>query len=99
MAHRVSLRARGDLDEIWEYVLIESGSEATASRQIDLITNRFYLLTQWPLIGRKRDDLRRGLRSLAVGNYLIFYRVYRTSVLIERVLHARRDVRALWVRR
>jgi toxin ParE1/3/4 len=92
MVHRLALRARADLDDIWEYIVIESASEAVADRQIDAFTDRFALLANWPRLGRARDDLRRGLRSYPVGDYLIFYRVQRRDVIIQRVLHARRNV-------
>jgi plasmid stabilization system protein ParE len=32
------------------------------------------------------------LRSYPVGDYLIFYRVQRRDVIIQRVLHARRNI-------
>lgn len=92
MAHRLSLRARADLDDIWEHLLRESGSEAIADRRIDLIAERFALLARWPRLGRARDDLRRGLRSFPAAGYIIFYRLQRRDVLILRVLHARRDI-------
>jgi toxin ParE1/3/4 len=67
--------AQADLDEIWLYVTHESGSVEIATRLIDAITERFWLLAQHPQIGRQRDhDLRPGLRSFPVGEYVIFYR-------------------------
>ena len=75
MAHRLSSRARADLDEIWHHIVTEGGSESAADRIVDLITFRFLLLTEWPRLGRARNELRRGLRSLPVGDYVIFYRV------------------------
>jgi toxin ParE1/3/4 len=95
MAHRLTPRARADLDDIWRYIALESGTEAIADRQVDLLTDRFYFLASWPRIGRKRDAVRRGLRSYPVGDYIIFYRTLRGDVLIQRVLHARRNLEAL----
>jgi toxin ParE1/3/4 len=95
MAHLLALRARSDLDDIWEYITVESGSEAVADRLIDSITDRFDLLANWPRLGRARDDLRLGLRSYPVGDYIIFYRVQRRDVIIQRVLHARRNIERL----
>jgi toxin ParE1/3/4 len=96
MPHRLAPRARADLDEIWHYIAVESANEAVADRSIDFITERFFLLSDWPRLGRERNDLRRGLRSYPVGNYLIFYRVSCAGVVIQRVLHARRDIRRLF---
>lgn len=57
-----------ELDGIWFYVATESGSPEIASRLIDIITDRFWLLAKNLQIGRRRDsDLRPGLRSFPVG--------------------------------
>jgi toxin ParE1/3/4 len=98
MAHRLAPHARADLDQIWDYILMETGSEITADRVIDTIVERFYLLAQWPRIGRVRSDLRRGLRSHPAGDYLIFYRINRAGIDILRVLHGRRDIAFLFRR-
>jgi toxin ParE1/3/4 len=69
MAHRVAPQAEAQLDNIWYYVANESGSIEIADRLIDALTERFYLLSRYPHLGRKRDaDLRVGLRSFAVGS-------------------------------
>jgi toxin ParE1/3/4 len=99
MAHRLAPQARADLDEIWSYLFIQSGSETIADGQIDLITDRFLMLASWPRLGRTRNDLRRGLRSHPVGSWVIFYRIARSDVLILRVLHGRRDLGAILSRR
>jgi toxin ParE1/3/4 len=61
-------------------------------RLIDALTTRFYLLAAFPHIGRKRDDLRPGLRGFPVGDYVVIYRVENADVLILHVLHGRRDI-------
>jgi len=85
-------QARHDLDQIWDYIFGETGNEAAADRTIDMIVERFSLLAEWPLIGRKRDELRRGLRSYPAGNFVIFYRMENADLVVLRVLHARRDI-------
>lgn len=96
MLHRVAPEAEADLDAIFYYVANESGHIEIADRLIDSITRRFFLLAQHPRIGRPRDeDLRPGLRSFAVGEYVIIYRVQNSDVLILRVLHGRRDIAGL----
>ena len=93
MGFRLARRARPDLDEIWDYVFLESGSEIVADRVLDSIAARFDLLADWPRAGRGRDDLHPGYRSHAVGNYIIFYRAAANDdVIIQRVLHGRRDL-------
>jgi toxin ParE1/3/4 len=96
MGHHVSTRPKSDLEEIWEYLYQQSGSNDVADRQIDAITNRFYLLSRRPRIGRPRDDdLGAGTRSFPVGRYIIVYRVVGQDVLILRVAHSSRDLQAL----
>jgi len=73
---RVSTRAQSDLDDIWLYIARESGSIEIANRVVDSISDRFWLLGQQPEIGRRRDDdLRPGLRSFPVAEYIILYRL------------------------
>jgi toxin ParE1/3/4 len=96
MAYRVAPEAAADLDDIWEFVASRSSSLETADRLIDTVIERFLLLARFPGIGRRRDDLRSGLRSLPVGQYLVFYRLEGDDVLILRVLHGARDVEALF---
>jgi toxin ParE1/3/4 len=96
MAHRLAPQVEAELDDIWYYVGKESGSIETADRLIDSITNRFYLLAQYPHIGRERDaDLRAGLRSFAVGQYVIIYRLDNNEVLIVHVFRGSRDIGSL----
>ena len=55
MAFRLAPQARADLDEIWDHVFSESGSEAIADRLLDSIADRFDVLADWPKAGRQRD--------------------------------------------
>jgi toxin ParE1/3/4 len=97
MAHRVAPAAERDLDEIWYYVAKESGSFDIANRLIDTITDRFFLLTGFPYLGRSREeDFGSGCRSFAVGEYVIVYTVEVEDVLVLRVVHGRRDIEALF---
>jgi toxin ParE1/3/4 len=97
MPHRVAPRAAADLDDIWYYVARESGSVDVANRLIDSITDRFYLLSRHPYLGRPRDDdFGPGSRSFPVGEYVIVYCVEDGDVLILRVAHGRRDIAALF---
>ena len=96
MAHRVAPEAEVELDNIWYYVAKASGSIEVADRVIDTITERFYLLACYPHIGRHREeDLRPGLRSFHVGEYVIVYRIEEQDVLILHVFRGSRDLEAL----
>jgi toxin ParE1/3/4 len=99
MGHCRTSQADSDLDDIWYYVASRGGSIDIADRFVDSITDRFFLLASHPNIGRARDeDLRPGLRSFPVGEYIIIYRVQDADVLILRVLRGSRDVAALFGR-
>jgi len=96
MGFRLLPDAEGELDDIWFYVARESGSVEIASRLIDAITDRFWLLAKSPQIGRRRDsDLRPGLRSFPVGEYVIIYRIEGEDVIILRVMRGSRDIEDL----
>ncbi|MEO8680582.1 MAG: type II toxin-antitoxin system RelE/ParE family toxin [Vicinamibacterales bacterium] len=97
MDFRVAPQAESDLDEIWHFLATESSNVDVADRVVDSITARFALLTRQPYIGRRRDeDLRPGVRSFVVGDYMIAYRVDGAHVLILRVLRGSRDIEALF---
>jgi toxin ParE1/3/4 len=99
MGHFRTPQADSDLDDIWYYVATKSGNMDTADRLVDSITDRFYLIATHPNIGRARDeDLRPGLRSFPVGEYVIIYRIQDQDVLILRVLRGSRDIAALFGR-
>ncbi|MEP7364768.1 MAG: type II toxin-antitoxin system RelE/ParE family toxin [Acidobacteriota bacterium] len=96
MSLRLSPEAEADLDQIWLYVASNSGSAEIANRLIDTIIDRIWLLASYPRIGRPRDvDLRPGLRSFPVGDFLIIYRLQGVDSLILRVLRGSRDIEAI----
>jgi toxin ParE1/3/4 len=92
--YRLARRARGDVLRIWLY--IAEDNERAADRFIDLLTHHFELSGENPRAGRRRDELRRGYRSFPVGDYLILYRVIDSGVCVMNVVHARRDLEALF---
>lgn len=97
MGHLRTPLADSDLDGIWYYVATESGSAEVADRLVDSITERFFLLGDYPHIGRRRDeDLRPGLRTFPVGKYIVIYRIQGGDALILRVVHGSRQINALF---
>jgi toxin ParE1/3/4 len=57
---------------------------------------KFFKITQFPSLGRQRDEILPGLRSLPMDNYLILYMVIGQDVEIFRVLSGYRDLSALF---
>src|SRR5262245_58084376 len=95
MAYRLAPQAEADLEDIAFYIFLESGSIEIADRLIESITERFDLLDVHPRAGRLRDDLRPGIRSFPVREYLVLYRIEGDDVVIVRVVRGSRDLETL----
>lgn len=96
MGFQLLPEVEAELDDIWFYVARASGRTEIADRLIDIMTDRFWLLSQHPQIGRRRDHaLRPGLRSFPVGEYVIIYRIQGDDALILHVMRGSRDIEGL----
>lgn len=87
----VSPEAREDLRGIEEYIGQDNPKAALAF--VERLTARFQQLVDFPGIGSKRDEMRAGYRSVAEGNYVIYYRVRPEVVEIMHVLHGAQDAK------
>jgi toxin ParE1/3/4 len=47
------------------------------------------------MMGREREDLGRGLRSVAHGSYVIIFRYLDDRMQVVRIVHGRRDLPAV----
>jgi toxin ParE1/3/4 len=65
----VSRRADADLREIWRYIATDNPD--AADRVLLRIDERMQILREFPEIGALRNDIRRGVRMLVEGNYLL----------------------------
>jgi toxin ParE1/3/4 len=81
--------AETDVSEIALYIAQDNVD--AAFRSIDTIDRNFGLIADTPGIGQHKDDLGPDIRSVPVGNYLIFYRLIETSIEVIRVLHGARQ--------
>ena len=88
----VSAAARADLKAIARYTE-RTWSPAQAKTYLALLAERFVQLGRRPKLGRAREDLSPGYRSLPVGRHLIFYRIAGDAIIIIRVLHQSMDLR------
>jgi len=93
---RLSPEAEAELDGIWIHIARQSGNTDIATRVVENITERFWLLARHPHMGRHRnDDLRLGLRSFPADDYVIIHSVVEDDVVpILPVVRARRDIAA-----
>lgn len=85
-----SNKAEDDLEEILIY--LDERSPAAAQRVARSIHDRCAQLGSFPGMGRARNDLGEGIKSIVVEKYVIFYRSTETAVEIVRILHGARDV-------
>ena len=79
--------------EIEEF--ISKDNVAAAGRMVRKLEDRCLALGEYPNIGRKRDYITPGLRTISEGNYIICYRVHKESVEILRCLYGARDIEAI----
>ncbi len=85
-------QAQTDILEIWDYIAEDSMVEA--DRWVDRLDEKFALWATQPMMGRNRDELAPGVRSLAFGRYVVFYVPLPDGIDVVRVLHGTRDIDA-----
>jgi toxin ParE1/3/4 len=88
---RATNAARSDLADIWFF--IAQASVDAADRAIDRIADGQAQLVEYPEAGSKRESFGRGVRTLVVDRYLIFYRLEPKTIVILRVFDGRRNIR------
>ncbi|SRR6266404_1718775 len=86
-----SPEAESDLIDAWVYIAEDKDSE-TADRVLSSLWNKCNVLVKQPEMGRRREELSTGLRSIPQGSYVIFYRLVEDRIEIVRVLHGARDI-------
>ncbi len=89
----VAESAHKDLQTIHDFIAKDNA--VAADRWIDQLVKNFETVSAQPGIGKRRDDLKRGFRSITEGDYIIFYRIQKStdSIEIVRVVHGKRDLR------
>ena len=90
---RLTRAAASDLEEIYLYTFRTFG-EAAAERYRKVITERLEGLAEWPEAGHAIEGIAGYLRANA-GRHAIIYRLGDETITVVRVLHDRRDIRAL----
>jgi len=93
---RLLSSAEKDFHEIIEYLLSENTSAAESIS--DTIESNLRLLENNPQLGRIPNDdelFRLGYRYLIVLDYLIFYKVEETTIIVYRILHWAHNCKSL----
>lgn len=86
----ISEKAREDLNDIWQYITLDSMENV--DNFVDLIYEKCADLAAFPEMGRRRDELLPGIRSLPVKRYVVFYRIKEDYIEIARILSAYRNM-------
>lgn len=87
-----SLLAQQDLQQIHDYIADDNPEAASAL--LTRIEKRCKSLSA--NIGKNRDVIEKGLRSITEGKYLIFFQEVEGKILIVRVLHGAREIEKLF---
>ncbi len=90
-----SPEALDDIDQLWDYYTEVAGG-GTADRILRQIGQAVAVIEDFPHAGRARDEIRSGLRSLAVAPQVVFYRLKDDRAEIVRVLDGRQDIEAIF---
>jgi toxin ParE1/3/4 len=86
--------AAADVLDIWDHIAKDSIGQA--DQWVDKLDETFKLVATQPLMGRAREELAAGLRSLPFGRYVIFYEPTEHGIDVVRILHSARDIDALF---
>jgi toxin ParE1/3/4 len=87
--------ARRDIRQIWSY--ISDRNPRAAAKLVRQIVEAVEKLATTPAIGRSRSDVSDPrTRFFRVRSYLIAYRFDEESLFVLRVLHGRRDFKAIF---
>jgi toxin ParE1/3/4 len=86
----VSADAQRDIDAIADYIAARNISAAL--KWVQDIREAMQTIADMPGIGTIRDELRPGLRSYAMGDYLVFFRASGNGAEIVMVVHGSRDL-------
>ena len=94
-----SIAARGDLEEIGDYIMGQLHNPTAALRVIRQIYQDAERVRTFPEMGAPLNREGDGFpyRYLVSGNYLVFYHVEKEQVHVDRVLYGRRDYAGLLV--
>ena len=92
----ISDKAYMDMDDIYDYIAGTLMEPAIAAKQYDRIADAILTLEEMPERVRLMDsepERSKGLRSLLVDNYTIFFKIKVDTVHIARVLYSASDIR------
>jgi toxin ParE1/3/4 len=90
---RLTHDALDDIDSIWLYIARDS--ERAADKFIAGVQDCLKQLARFPRLGRSRDELLPGVRSLVYYHHLIFYTIDGQTITVLRIVSGFRDLTVL----
>ncbi len=91
----IKAAARAELAQIYEFSVAEFGWQI-AEAYLTGLRGAFDRLLEFPMIGPVYPDVTPEVRVIHHRSHRIFYRIEGDMVLIVRVLHKHRDMRAVF---
>lgn len=80
--------AKSDLKKIWRYSFDKWGEDQAGKYLLQLDAG-MQGLTSNPKVGKSREKVRKGYRSIQINRHVIYYRLHGQIIDIVRVLHER----------
>lgn len=94
MERVVTDEAVADLDDLWAWIAVDD--PAAADRNIEQLWSDCERLRSFPELGRAREDLAPGVRTLVRGDCLVAYRIVGTTLQVLRFIRGERDLRRVF---
>ena len=87
----LSQEADADIDAIFDYTEKEFGFNQAVKyvHDFDVV---FKQLVKHPDLGKARNEIKRGVFSIPIGEHIVFYSTHTNYIRIIRVLHGRCDI-------
>ena len=92
---RFTVLASRDLESILDYLAEQSSIDAAESF-LEKVNQKCQNWVNFPSLGRSRDELFPGIRSLPIEQYLIFYHLQEEEIEIVRIVSEYQDLDALF---
>jgi len=90
---RLRPKARSDIDAIWDYTVKTWGIQQARS-YIAGLRDVCTELADNPELGKRRDELHKGLRVYPSGKHVVFYLAVDKGIDVVRILHGSMDTRS-----
>lgn len=93
MKYRISIKAKGDMENIWLNT-VDKWSFGQADNYIDELISLIERITRKQFLGKSFHHIRPGYFKFPFKSHFIFYKINKTEEYVEiiRILHQRMDI-------